>query len=533
MTDNQGKGEEAEKEIDAAFEASPLLSLSYNQAAWTVLAVSEDLYLKDHNTRPRAEMHAVVDARLNALTHPLRACRKHCKPGNRTVRRAYIGEDYGHAHQWLMAAKDYDHFCAIFPMWRRKRLELTVKDKRIVIERGNEDDKAYETYNRIIRKEGRPDPTLDELPVDVLRTLRTKTKTDKTWFRLDFDRTLVKMLVGYYRAAISRRFTLPDDWSFNRFSLKEYREIMLTLQTMMVGWYNVRIMVANEGMPGMGYPSAVRLVKKQDLLLELCSYTRVPKTSIESILDLITFGSNEIRNPDIATQPLVDLGNEQYALSPFVFLNVSIERNLCTLLNQIPAERKNYSTLVDTKEKALVAEIAEYLSDKGLEFESAELKTTNLDLAIIDRTNRACLCLELKWFIEPAEIREIADRTEELTKGVGQAKELTRLFKANDQQLVTNVLKIDQGYEFFGAVGSVNWIGMADAQDPAVPIVKVWHLMERINEDGLPKAVKWLRERDYLPTAGRDFTVVPIPIRVGEWSAEWYGIKATTGTVQA
>jgi hypothetical protein len=532
MTDKQAIVEEAERKIDAVFEASPLLSLTYNQAAWTVLAVNEDIFLKDHNTRPHEEMHAVVDVRLNALTHPLRACRKHCKPGNQTVRRTYISEDYGHAYQWLMAAKDYDHFCTIFPMWRRKRLNLTVKDRQIVVERSDEDDKTYETYNRIIRKEGRSDPALDQLPEDALGTLRANTKTSKTWFRLDFDRTVVKMLVGYYRAAISRRFTLPDDWSFNLFSLKEYREIMLTLQTMMVGWYNVRTMVANEGMPGMGYPSAVRLVKKQDLLLELCNYTRVPKTSIESVLELITFGSNEIRNPDIATQPLVDLGNEQYALSPFVFLNVNIERNLCTLLNQIPAERRNYSTLVDTKEKTLVVEISEYLAGNGLEFETAELKTTNLDLAIIDMANRACLCLELKWFIEPAEIREIADRTEELKKGVGQAKELTRLFRAGDKQL-KNVLKIDQGNDFFSAVGSVNWIGMAETQDPAVPIVKVWHLVERIKEDGLPKAMKWLRERDYLPTAGRDFTVVPIPIRVGEWSAEWYGIKATTGTAQA
>jgi hypothetical protein len=52
---------EAENAIDAAFQASPLLSLTYNQAAWTVLAVNEDLFLKDHNTRPHEEMHAVVD----------------------------------------------------------------------------------------------------------------------------------------------------------------------------------------------------------------------------------------------------------------------------------------------------------------------------------------------------------------------------------------------------------------------------------------------------------------------------------------
>jgi hypothetical protein len=530
MTDNQVAVEEAEREIDAVFEASPLLSLPYNQAAWTVLAVNEDLFLRDHNERPHEEMHAVVDARLNALTHPLRACFKHCKRDSRLVRRTYVSEDYGHAARWLKTALDYDQFCTIFPLWRRKRLKLTVAGKRLVVDDLDKDDKTYEAYNRLIRKEGRPDPVLDPPSDELLEKLRAKTKTRETWFRLNFDRDIVAALVDCYRDAISRRFTLPDNWNFNTFSLRDYRAIMLTLQSMMVGWYNVRSMVADEGMKGMGYPSAAWVVEKDDLLQQLCDYTPVPRRSIESILGLITFGSNEIRQPDIATQPLVDLGKQQWALSPFVFLNVSIERNLCTLLNQIPAERDNYSTLVNTKEAALVGEIREYLAGEGLEFVSAELKTTNLDLAIIDRTNKVCLCLELKWFIEPAEIREIRDRTDELKKGVGQAKELTRLFKAKDTQLVTNVLKIGQSYEFFSAVGSVNWIGMADVQDPAVPVVKVWHLMEKIEKMGLPQAMKWLREREFLPKPRLGFTVVSRQIKTGEWFAEWYGIKAAART---
>jgi hypothetical protein len=525
MEDNQAVIE-AEREIDAAFEASPLLSLAYNQTVWTLLAVNEDIFLRDHTERPHEEMHAVVDTRINALTHPLRACLKHCQPGKTVVRRAYIAEDYGHAIQWLRDAVHYDQFCTIFPLWHRKRLMLTVEGKRLVVAGSYKDDKTYEAYNRIVRKEGRPAPILDQPSDDLLEQLRARTKTRKTWFRLDFDRHIVAALVDFHREAISRRFTLPDNWSFNAFSLREYREIMLTLQSMMHGWYLVRSMVADEGMVGMGYPSAVWLVEKQDLLQQLCEYTRVPRQSIKAILNLVTFGSNEIRDPDIATQPLVDLGHEQYALSPFVFLNVNIERNLCTLLNQIPAERANYSTLVDMKEAALVEEIREYFVGKGLEFASDDLKTTDLDLAIIDRPNKACLCLELKWFIEPAEIRELGDRTKELKKGVDQAKHLTELFRANNKQLVVSVLKIDQTYDFFSAVGSVNWIGMADVQDPAVPIVKVWDLMAEIRAKDLPHAVKWLRERQYLPKTGQSFTVVPFPIKTGEWSAEWYGITA-------
>jgi hypothetical protein len=300
----------AEREIDAAFEASPLLSLAYNQAIWTVLAVNEDIFLRHHHERPHEEMHAVVDTQLNALTHPLRACLKCCKPGKTTVRRAYVEADYGHALKWLQDAVDYDQFCTIFPLWYRKRLKLTVDDKRLEIESSYKDDKTYEAYNRLVRREGRPDPVLGRPPDDLLDMLASRTRATDTWFWLTFDRTIVSRLIEFDREPVLRRFTLPSDWSFNAFSLKEYREIMLTLQSMMHGWYLVRSMVANGGMKGLGYPSAVWLVEKPRLLKQLVEFTRVPRPSIEAILSMITFGANGIRYPDIATQPLVDLGNE-------------------------------------------------------------------------------------------------------------------------------------------------------------------------------------------------------------------------------
>jgi hypothetical protein len=80
------------------------------------------------------------------------------------------------------------------------------------------------------------------------------------------------------------------------------------------------------------------------------------------------------------------------------------------------------------------------------------------------------------------------------------------------------VLKIDQTHDFSSAVGAVSWIGMADVQDPAVPIVKVWDLMAELRANDLPQAVKWLRERQYLPKRAQGFTVVPFPIKTAEWS---------------
>jgi hypothetical protein len=93
MTDDQAVAG-AEKEIDAAFEESPLFSLDYSQAMWTVLAVSDDQYFMEEHRRERAEMHALVEMDINAQTHPLRACFKQCKRSNKLVHRAYSKHDY-------------------------------------------------------------------------------------------------------------------------------------------------------------------------------------------------------------------------------------------------------------------------------------------------------------------------------------------------------------------------------------------------------------------------------------------------------
>ncbi|WP_076861311.1 hypothetical protein [Bradyrhizobium mercantei] len=507
----------AERAIDEAFGSSPLLSLPSNQAMWTVLAVNEDKFFKLHSQRPHEEMHMVADTLMNSLTHPLRACLRKWTENNPPARRAYVSDAYGYAWQWLKDAEHYDQFCTIFPLWHRKRLILSVEDRRLSIEPVRHDDKTYEAYNRLVRKEGRADPVLGDPPAALLNLLRNRTKRRETWFRLKFDREVVSRLVEFHRATIARRSTLPDDWRFLNFSLKEYRAAMTTLQCMMHGWYLVRTMVANGGMKGLGYPSSVWLLEKDDLANQLADYTRVPRHSIDAILDLVTFGSNGILNPDIATQPLVGLGRGQVALAPFVFLNLNVERNLCTLLNQIKEERDHYSSLVDMKEDALIGEIRQFLADTEFEVIAGKLQSTDLDCAIIDRTNRCCLCLELKWFIEPAEIREIGDRTKDLKKGVTQAKALNDLFKRDDQRL-RELLGIDPTYDFLSAVGSVNWIGMADVQAPSVPIVKVWHLMGELKEKGLAAIMSWLRQRDYLPKPGTDFNVV--------WSADWYGIMA-------
>jgi hypothetical protein len=164
----------------------------------------------------------------------------------------------------------------------------------------------------------------------------------------------------------------------------------------------------------------------------------------------------------------------------------------------------------------------------GFTFGDGKVKGTNVDVAIVDHRNKACLCLELKWFIEPAEIRVINERTKELADGVRQAKTINALHAQGDERLLKGVLKIDADYAFLSAVASQNWIGHGDVQDPDVPVIKAGHLLAKIVEAGsLPEVLRWLKDRRYLPKEGKDYSVMPMEICCGTWQATWYGIEAS------
>ena len=165
------------------------------------------------------------------------------------------------------------------------------------------------------------------------------------------------------------------------------------------------------------------------------------------------------------------------------------------------------------------------LSELDLDFIHGQLADTDIDLAIIDRKSKTCLCVEIKWFIEPAEIREVQRKSEELAKGVEQARKISKAFHENDDRLMS-LLSINQSYDFLATVGSVNFIGNHRVQHPDVPITKLWHLASEIQKRGrLDEVFEWLRSRSYLPSKDHDYKITEVEIQSGEWHSRWYGIE--------
>lgn len=515
-----------EQEIDDSFAESTLISLGYSQAVWLLLSVVEDHHFKIRVYSPLDEkrLDMYTDGLLNAITHPLRVCLKDFPHLKTPINRSLVDEDYGVANAWLEKAESYDQFCSIFPLYHNGEINIEISGSKIITADWSKHDLSYEAYDRFIKRR-HPEPPGITDPNLVAESVELNTIVTSDSFRLNFNPRLVKELKENIYGGYGLRFTLPSEWEFTYFSIFEFKDVFITIQAMSYGWFMARQIACAKGVSSYGFNSSLWTPKRTELVARLRRYTGVSQGKIDKIIEYLTFGEVGVRNPDIAIQPIVDLKSGEVAVSPFIFMNVNCERNLCVLLNQIGEERKIYSGLVEEKEKSLREEVMKILSDTDYSFKFGRIDDTDVDLAIIDRNKKECLVIELKWFIEPAEIREVIQRSKEIKKGVGQAKVISSAWKLGDSRLVNEVLQIDSDYKFLAIVASVTSIGNLSAQDEEVPVVKIWHLVDEIIHAGdLGVVIQWLKDRSYLPVKDIDFKVGELEINTGSWSSVWYGI---------
>ncbi len=388
-----------EQEIDEAFASNALTDVPWTQSAWTLLSVVEDHHFRFTVIDPLPEREAAiyVDGLVNAMTYPLRVLRERAPRSPTTLDRRYHEAHYGLAQQWLDSAEDYTHFCSIFPLYHANEVDLSVHGNFLEPTDWSLADLSCEAYDRFVAKR---DP-IHERRLDgdtIVATLRPCIRSSGGSYSVEFNRRLLTQLQLHWGPAFEGRHVLPDDWQFSRFSLAQYRAVFISLQLAAEAWFVARQVVA-PGVRGIAYESAVWTPRKGALTKQLTRHTELSASTVQTILEYLTFGEVGIRNPDVAIQPLVDLGNDHYCISPFLMTQIHAERNLCVLLNQIPVDRKLYAALVDEKEVLLRTETIQSLQALGLEFKHGEVGLTDVDLAIIDRTAKVCLCIDLKWFI--------------------------------------------------------------------------------------------------------------------------------------
>ncbi|MCG8653778.1 MAG: hypothetical protein MI861_28325 [Pirellulales bacterium] len=227
-------------------------------------------------------------------------------------------------------------------------------------------------------------------------------------------------------------------------------------------------------------------------------------------------------------QPLLPLSNTKLAISPAIWLSLDVERNFCVLANRVPSARDAYSGMSQDRSKLLESMLRDELSSSSFRFWSGNIPgrpdLPDVDLVLIDSASKTSLVLELKSFIQPAEPREIIDRSSEIAKGVSQIRELREYAASHDREF-HQLLNIDAEYRINFTVASQNSIGAGSVQDVSTPVIRASHLIDSLRVRGIASTCDWLESRAYLPIEGKHFDTVPTEHEVAGKTLTWYGIR--------
>ena len=516
-----------EEEIDNYYKSNPLLKLPFATAAWHLLVFAEQDVMKKKKEQVAGtqDLHTLGSDYLVDLEHSMSWLYRSCKAGGQ-VPSIY---DHGlYKASWILfeLGKKYDWFVFAYTCASNCVLSLGIEGSTIQPTGDFFTGIEYEAYNILIdphdSEEALSSVNVDHFPSEVILN-SLKIEGDRFHYKL--NSRIVSDTVTYLKPLFNGMFSLPSEWRFSRYSLRDFRKVFEIICAVAHIHWAARLAATNQGY--MGYVDNIHVRSFDDLLKQVVRDSGVLDSKVRNILDDLTYGNQGISNPEPALQPLIKLNSRLCAIVPHLWICSPAERNFAALLNKLPSEKRIYSELVDEREKLMRGLFTTRLSAKDFRFMWGNIRAlTDIDLAIIRDSEKACLLLELKWFIAPALARERIEKSKELAKGICQVKKLKRAF-VNSSKLLLEKLEIDTNYRLDGAVVSQNWIGYANVQSEEIPVIRAKHLIEKLKAtESLESTMNWLKARDYLPKEGEHFEIRRPSTTIGQWTVKWYGIRS-------
>ena len=515
---------EIKKEVDNYYKSNPLVKLPFATAVWYLLAFTENKVLRSPQDDAR-----IVDGFVNVLKHPMYWLYGACTPGGQ-VPFAYNSDFYEASRDLFDLGRKYRAFVSAFKCGSWGLIGLELQESKIQPTENLFTDIEYEAYNRLIKphKSQEASFSVNSDDLHLLReAIRHSVRIDRDRFKYQLNPKIVSDTITAIKPTLDAIFLFPSDWQLSRYTLGEFRKVFESI--LAIAYIHVTAWEKAIAQGCEGYADSIYVPTCDELLRRVVRYSRVSESEVRSIFDDLSYGSRDILNPDPALQPLIKLNSEVYAVMPHLWLCCSPERNLTVLLNRLSCdEKKIYAKLVSKKEDLMRKRFTTGLSAKDFRLIWGWVLglPPDIDLAIINDSEKMCLLLELKWFIYPAEIHEVIGKSKMIKKGISQLIQLKDAF-ANNHKPLLEKLKIESNYRLEGVVVSENWIGHAKVQSPEIPVIQADHLIAKLRvTESLESVMEWLKDRKYLPTEGEHFEVPTDDATIGNWSVRWYEIRS-------
>lgn len=326
-----------------------------------------------------------------------------------------------------------------------------------------------------------------------------------------------------------RRRVLPEGWTSPFGSGRELARSFRNLWGVAIA-HILAVTNARTGQTGMNVDALLGEHDAPWLARALSRNGGVAMESARALLELLTYGKR-VDSPDPALQFFFAIRPGLLGVPWGMYLTCNAERNLLTLMAR--THPSDFHTASGAFETAMTQELRDVLTERTwraifnrtLPNESA---AGEVDAILIDPASHTVLVVELRWFLEPSESREVAKRQK---AGREKAEKAKKKRAAVERRLAQLLAEANVSGE---AEWTVDTVAVFDNYLPTpegtadVPFISHRAFLSGVLRfESLAELVAWIRDGRWLPVAGRHFLQTRVPAEFDGIHIEVDGLNLT------
>lgn len=491
---------EIEKIIDKHHVGHSFFHRSRRQALFDILRILEDgcrlsLIARMQKSGDPSEADYFIRVFLNAANIAIKWLYSLCSENSDDDISLEFSEETGSAALDLILnyASPYCAICSGYISYSRKRITAQIDEKTNTVTFLSTDARksmfcadiaeAF-TRRKIINN--------IELDPNIIAQLESSIHIEDGRIRYNYNSDTLAAFRQFAQAQWGYTETLPETWTFDSFSLKDYKKTWITIATLCY-IHSFACMKSNTS--GMAVEDAVILIDEVQFVKSIADLSGVRQETVLKIIQYITY-NNALKNNDIIYQPIFKF-KDKLAITPYLFMSSRPERNLISLISKMSDAQ--YSVLTNTLEVLMQDDINRQLEDlKGIiKVRNIHLALTfpDVDYGIFDpRTNSAIIC-ELKWLNESDSTQEVFAREDDIEHGCDQIKKIMASAIVNVPAFIEKVFNVESKFvDLFYCVISKNSIRSVSDD---VPVISLNKFIEILKKSDINNGFHAIRNRDY------------------------------------
>jgi hypothetical protein len=302
----------------------------------------------------------------------------------------------------------------------------------------------------------------------------------------------------------------PQSWKFPWGSIEDCALFYAALQSVCA--YHllaVHFEAARNKLTGVGASQICFMPLRVALEKDITDIAGLSLARVREILEVMTLGHG-VETSDPALQPLIPIGRDRLAVPSFNVLSSNWARNMLTL--HARTERRTFNSQSGIFEvemtRSMFSAIGTHFFKRPNAFLPTNRELEEIDIVIVDEQNRAILLCELRWILQPGDVREVINKRGEIQKKVAQIERKVKGVRAVLPKVLKTLDLPNGSWDVQGIIVIDGYGGLQSTKPKEFPIVPMKVAVEAINASkNLRHMHALLGTPIWLPRPNMDFSI--------------------------